>query len=123
MKITKVETLCLSRLHELERQWFTARYRTIKADCAIVIIDTDAGLQGIGEACAYGWPHLIREWVDWMAKTIIKQARNITDAFFMFFLGFDCFDPTTWKYLPGPWLRPDTCPRWLPLSSGTWNRH
>jgi L-alanine-DL-glutamate epimerase-like enolase superfamily enzyme len=73
MKITKMETICLSRLHELERQWFTARYRTIKADCAIVVIDTDEGLQGIGEACAYGWPHLIREWVDWMAPEMVGK--------------------------------------------------
>ena len=78
MKITKVETLCLSRLHELERQWFTARYRTIKADCAIVVIDTDEGLQGIGEACAYGWPHLIRGWVDWLAPELV--GKDPTDA-------------------------------------------
>jgi L-alanine-DL-glutamate epimerase-like enolase superfamily enzyme len=70
MKITKVETLCLSRLHELERQWFTARYRTIKADCAIVVIDTDEGLQGIGEACAYGQPYQIRDWVAWFAPEL-----------------------------------------------------
>ncbi|MFH1086011.1 MAG: mandelate racemase/muconate lactonizing enzyme family protein [Chloroflexota bacterium] len=73
MKITRLETLCLSRPHELERQWVTARYRTIKADCAIVIIHTDEGLQGIGEASAYGWPLLIREWVDWLAPELIGQ--------------------------------------------------
>ena len=27
-----------------------------KADCAIVAIDTDEGVPGIGEACAYGVP-------------------------------------------------------------------
>lgn len=73
MKITKIETLCLSRLHERERQWITARYRTIKADCAIVVIHTDDGLQGIGEASAYGWPLLIREWVDWLAPTLVGK--------------------------------------------------
>jgi L-alanine-DL-glutamate epimerase-like enolase superfamily enzyme len=61
MKITGLETICLSRPHELERQWFTASYRTIKADCAIVLIHTDEGLQGIKEASPYGWPLLIRE--------------------------------------------------------------
>ena len=78
MKITKVETLCLSRLHELERQWFTARYRTIKADCAIVIIDTDEGLQGIGEACAYGQPYQIRDWVSWFTPELV--GKDPTDA-------------------------------------------
>lgn len=73
MKITKIETLCLSRPHELERQWITARYRTIKADCAIVVIHTDEGLQGIGEASAYGWPRLIQGWVDWLAPTLVGK--------------------------------------------------
>ena len=60
MKITRLETLCLSRMHEPERQWFTGHSRTIKADCAIVVIHTDEGQTGIGEASAYGWPRLIR---------------------------------------------------------------
>jgi len=77
MKITKLETICLSRPHEPERQWFTARYRTIKADCAIVVIHTDEGIQGIGEASAYGMPLLIREWVDWLAPEMIgKEPRE-----------------------------------------------
>ncbi|NJN84254.1 MAG: mandelate racemase/muconate lactonizing enzyme family protein [Caldilineaceae bacterium] len=71
MKITALETLCLSRPHEVERQWVTSRYRTIKADCAIVVIHTDEGLTGIGEASAYGWPLKIREWVDWLAPEIV----------------------------------------------------
>ncbi|MCC6167730.1 MAG: hypothetical protein IT329_10925, partial [Caldilineaceae bacterium] len=73
MKITGIETLCLSRPHELERQWITARYRTIKADCAIVVIHTDEGLTGIGEASAYGWPRLIRGWVHFLAPDLIGQ--------------------------------------------------
>jgi L-alanine-DL-glutamate epimerase-like enolase superfamily enzyme len=73
MKITKLETLCLSRLHEVERQWFTSRFRTIKADCAIVVIHTDEGVTGIGEASAYGWPLLIREWVDFLAPDLIGK--------------------------------------------------
>jgi len=72
-KITQIETLCLSRMHEPERQWFTHRYRVVKADCAIVVISTDAGVTGIGEACAYGVPSLIREWVAWLAPTLIDR--------------------------------------------------
>ena len=71
MKITDVTTLCLSRLHEPERQWITARYRTIKADCAIVVVQTDGGMTGIGEACAYGIPTRIREWVEWLKPTLV----------------------------------------------------
>ena len=77
MKITKLETLCLSRMHEPERQWFTGKYRTVKADCAIVVIHTDEGVQGIGEASAYGGPPQIREWVDWLAPEIVgKDPRD-----------------------------------------------
>lgn len=77
MKITGVTTLLLSRMHEPERQWFTARYRTIKADCPIVVIDTDEGLRGVGEACAYGGPRKIRDWVNWLAADLIgRDPRN-----------------------------------------------
>jgi len=77
MKITGLETLCLSRPHEPERQWVTARTRTIKADCAIVVIHTDEGLDGIGEASAYGWPLLIRDWVSWLAPGLVgKDPRD-----------------------------------------------
>jgi len=77
MKITRLETLCLSRPHEPERQWVTASYRTIKADCAIVVIHTDEGISGIGEASAYGGPPQIREWVDWLASEMM--GRDPTD--------------------------------------------
>ena len=81
MKITQIQTLCLSRPHERERQWLTSRYRTVKADCAIVIIHTDEGLHGIGEASAYGWPLMIREWVDWLTPELIgKDPRDPTIA-------------------------------------------
>ena len=73
MHITALHTLCLSRLHEPERQWITATVRVVKADCAVVVIDTDAGVQGIGEASAYGWPLQIREWVDWLAPTLVGR--------------------------------------------------
>lgn len=73
MKITKIETLCVSRMHEPNRQWLTARYRTVKADGAVVVVHTDEGLQGIGEACAYGVPTLIKEWIGWLAPDIIGK--------------------------------------------------
>lgn len=73
MKITKIETICLSRPHEPERQWFTGTYRTIKADCAIVVIQTDNGLKGIGEACAYGVPPHIKDWVKWLEPNLIGK--------------------------------------------------
>jgi L-alanine-DL-glutamate epimerase-like enolase superfamily enzyme len=78
MKITSVDTLLLSRMHEPERQWFTGRYRVVKADCPVVIVETDDGLRGIGEACAYGGPVKIREWVDWLAPALI--GRDPRDA-------------------------------------------
>jgi L-alanine-DL-glutamate epimerase-like enolase superfamily enzyme len=60
MQITDVRTLCLSRPHEPERRWRIGGVRVLKADCAIVVIDTDEGIRGIGEACAYGVPPRIR---------------------------------------------------------------
>jgi L-alanine-DL-glutamate epimerase-like enolase superfamily enzyme len=77
MKITAVETLCLSRLHERERQWATVRYRTIKADCAIVMIHTDDGPKGIGEACPYGHPLVIRDWVAYLSRSML--GREVSD--------------------------------------------
>jgi len=79
MKITKLQTFCLSRPHERERQWFTSTSRCIKADCAIVVIHTDEGLQGIGEASAYGWPLMIREWVDRLAPELVGKAHQDPD--------------------------------------------
>ena len=78
MKITRIQTLCLSRPHELDRQWVTARSRIIKADCAIVIIETDEGLTGVGEACAYGQPLIMREWVQWYGPLLV--GRDPTDS-------------------------------------------
>jgi L-alanine-DL-glutamate epimerase-like enolase superfamily enzyme len=77
MKITGIQTLCMSRPHELERQWVTARSRIIKADCAIVVIETDEGITGIGEACAYGQPLLMRDWAQCYSPLLI--GRDPTD--------------------------------------------
>ena len=49
MKITDIRALCLSRPHEPEREWFSDTFHVYKADCPIVIIETDAGVQGISE--------------------------------------------------------------------------
>lgn len=73
MKITSIDTLCLSRPHEPERQWFTSKYRTVKADCAIVVIETDGNLRGIGEACAYGDPPKIKERVAALARDLVGK--------------------------------------------------
>ncbi|MBM3214350.1 mandelate racemase/muconate lactonizing enzyme family protein [Candidatus Poribacteria bacterium] len=77
MKITKVETLCLSRPHEPNEQWRTAKYLCVKADCAIVRIHTDEGVTGVGEASAYGDPPSIRSWVDHLAPELVgKDPRD-----------------------------------------------
>jgi L-alanine-DL-glutamate epimerase-like enolase superfamily enzyme len=73
MRITQIETLCLSRPHEPEHQWITLRATTVKADGALVVIHTDEGLTGIGEASPYGVPPLIREWVNWLAVELIGR--------------------------------------------------
>ena len=81
MRITSLETLCLSRMHEPHRQWVTSRYRTVKADCAIVIIHTDEGVSGIGEASAYGWPLMIRDWVSWLEPELVgKDPQDMSIA-------------------------------------------
>ncbi len=61
MKITDIRALSLSRQHEPEREWASATFHVRKADCSIVIVDTDEGISGIGEASAYGVPPVIKE--------------------------------------------------------------
>lgn len=73
IRITKVETLCLSRRHEPEREWFTTTMRIVKADCTVVVIHTDDGLAGIGEACSYGVPDQIRLAVERLAPLLIGR--------------------------------------------------
>ncbi len=80
MKIKDVRMLCVSRLHEPENQWIVGGIRAIKADGAIVIIDTDEGTTGIAESCAYGVPNLMREWVAYLKPMLI---------------GLDPLDPST----------------------------
>ena len=76
MHITRVETVCLSRPHEPENQWATAAYKVVKADCALVVIHTDEGLTGIGEASPYGVPPPIRDWVNWLALGLVGRDPN-----------------------------------------------
>lgn len=73
MKITQIETLCLSRMHEPEIQWFNRDNKIVKADAAIVVIHTDDGLTGIGEASPYGWPLMIKAWVAFYEQEMIGQ--------------------------------------------------
>lgn len=80
MKITSIETLCLSRTHEPEQQWITGSGRTTKADCAVVIVHTDEGISGIGEACPYGIPHLIAEWVAWLGPELVGRDVQVAAA-------------------------------------------
>ncbi len=73
MKITRIRTLCLSRPHEPERQWRSATFLVPKADAAVVVIDTDGGVRGIGEACAYGDPLRIRAEVERLAPGLLGR--------------------------------------------------
>lgn len=73
MKITDIRTLCLSRPHEPEREWFSDAFRSYKADCPIVIIETDAGIQGISEPSSYGVPPRIRERVEAMKPDFLGR--------------------------------------------------
>lgn len=60
-------------MHGKREQWITAQYRTVKADCTIVIVHTDDGISGIGEATSYGWPQQIRQWAEFLAPTLVGQ--------------------------------------------------
>lgn len=78
VKITGVRTLCATRLHAPSEQWITHRYRSVKADLAVVVVDTDSGLSGIGEACAYGNPLMIADWAAWYAPSLV--GREVDDV-------------------------------------------
>lgn len=60
-------------MHERHEQWVTAHLRIVKADCPVVVIHTDEGQIGIGEACAYGVPGLIQEWVNWYSRSLLGK--------------------------------------------------
>jgi L-alanine-DL-glutamate epimerase-like enolase superfamily enzyme len=64
-------------MHDLSEQWITDRQRCIKADISIVTISTDEGTVGVGEACAYGNPLQIADWVAWYSKSLVGQ--DVTD--------------------------------------------
>ncbi|QKW17740.1 mandelate racemase/muconate lactonizing enzyme family protein [Kitasatospora sp. NA04385] len=69
--ITDVRTLCGTRLHSREDQWVTDRYRSVKADVAVVVVETDDGVTGVGEACSYGNPRQIADWVRWYRDSLV----------------------------------------------------
>jgi L-alanine-DL-glutamate epimerase-like enolase superfamily enzyme len=71
VKITALRTLCGTRLHGVDEQWITDRYRSIKADIAVVVVETDGGVTGTGEACAYGIPRQIADWVQWYSPQLV----------------------------------------------------
>ena len=73
MKITDVRTLCLSRKHEPELIWFSSEFRVFKADCPIVIIETDGGLQGISEPSTYGDPPALKERAEALKYQLIGE--------------------------------------------------
>lgn len=71
MIITAVETLCGSRMHAPAEQWITDRYRCVKADITVVVVHTDTGITGYGEASPYGQPRLISDWVGWLSRSLV----------------------------------------------------
>jgi L-alanine-DL-glutamate epimerase-like enolase superfamily enzyme len=71
MKVIGLKAVSASRLHAREEQWITDRTRSIKADISVVYVYTDGGVTGVGEACSYGNPLQIADWVDWFAPTLI----------------------------------------------------
>ena len=79
MKITAIRTLSLSRAHEPERQWQSATFHVPKADCSICIIETDEGLQGIAEPCAYGVPPDIAARIEQLKPSLIGRAPHDED--------------------------------------------
>ena len=73
MKITDVRTLCLSRRHEPDLVWFSSEFRVFKADCPIVVIETDGGIQGISEPSTYGYPPALRERAEALKQKLIGE--------------------------------------------------
>ena len=71
MRIIDVTTTSATRMHGRDEQWFTHTFRSVKADLSLVTITTDEGIIGLGEACAYGNPVQIADWVNWLAPTLI----------------------------------------------------
>jgi L-alanine-DL-glutamate epimerase-like enolase superfamily enzyme len=77
--VTRLEVVLASRMYERHEQWMTMTFRAIKADAAIVVVSTDAGVAGVGEACAYGNPTLIAEHLAWLARVVV--GRSVAEAF------------------------------------------
>jgi len=73
MKITDIRTLCLSRPHEPDAIWFSSKFRVFKADCPIVIIETDEGIQGISEPSTYGNAPYIKQRLEEMKPSLVGK--------------------------------------------------
>lgn len=75
--IDSVKTLTATRLHGRDDQWVTDRYRSIKADLALVEIRANDGTVGYAEACSYGNPLNIERWVSFYAELL--EGRDVDD--------------------------------------------
>ena len=73
MKITDIRMLCLSRPHEAEAIWFSSKFRVFKADCPIVMIETDEGIQGISEPSTYGNATYMRQRLEEMKPRLVGK--------------------------------------------------
>ena len=73
MKITDIRTLSLSHPHDAAHQWYSATFYVEKADCPIVIIETDSKLQGIAEPSTYGDPPEIAKHIDTLKPQLIGR--------------------------------------------------
>lgn len=73
MKITGVELLTFSHLHDRHTSWMTKDFRAVKADAAVVRISTDEGVEGIGEGSPHGNLELMADWTRFLAPLLIGQ--------------------------------------------------
>ena len=79
MKITDVRGLSLSSPHGPELEWFSSRFRVYKADCPVIIVDTDEGIQGISEPSTYGYPPYISERLEGLKPTLVGREIDEPD--------------------------------------------
>jgi L-alanine-DL-glutamate epimerase-like enolase superfamily enzyme len=94
MKITDIAAIPLSRLHSNEEVWLCADFQCVKADAALIRIETDGELSGIAEASPYGQPAVIAGNVAKIKAELI--GRDPLDALAIglhpngFSLSYDC---------------------------------
>lgn len=66
-------------MHPVEQQWKTSEFVAVKADASIVRIETDEGVVGLAEPCAYGVPTLIAAHVERLRPELV--GRDPLEAF------------------------------------------